>query len=207
MCWNFKSSPLYSSFSFLLSPAFTCTASFPLINLECGSGAGCYLFSGITSCFSELCSKDSRILEWNYVFFVICHSCLKDIVTVLLIKNISTKKKEQRAQRLWCLEKDDGIIGKCFIFCSFKLMSSLFFKRFYLFIFRQRGRELEREGERYQCVVASRTPPTEVLAHNPGMCLTGKWTSDPLVHRPALNPLSYTRQGIIQIDEFFILYV
>ena len=29
------------------------------------------------------------------------------------------------------------------------------FKRFYLFIFRERGREGEREGEKHQCVVAS----------------------------------------------------
>ena len=34
-----------------------------------------------------------------------------------------------------------------------------FKKRFYLFIFRDRGREAEREGEKHQCVVASRVPP------------------------------------------------
>ena len=34
------------------------------------------------------------------------------------------------------------------------------FKDFYLFIFRQRGREGEREGEKQQCVVASCMPPT-----------------------------------------------
>ena len=44
------------------------------------------------------------------------------------------------------------------------------FKRFYLFIFRQRGREGEREGQKDQCVVASPTPPTGDLVHNPGMC-------------------------------------
>ena len=44
-----------------------------------------------------------------------------------------------------------------------------YFKRFYLFIFRDRGREEEREGEKHQCVVASCAPPTEDLAHNPGM--------------------------------------
>ena len=36
-----------------------------------------------------------------------------------------------------------------------------FFKRFYLFIFRERGREGEREGEKHQCVVASHVAPTE----------------------------------------------
>ena len=49
---------------------------------------------------------------------------------------------------------------------------TLFFKDFiYVFIFRERGREGEREGEKHQCVLASHTPPTEDLAHNPGMCL------------------------------------
>ena len=32
------------------------------------------------------------------------------------------------------------------------------------------GREVEREGEKHQCVVASHAPPTGHLAHNPGMC-------------------------------------
>ena len=41
---------------------------------------------------------------------------------------------------------------------------NLFLKRFYLFIFRERGREGEREGEKHQCVVAFRAPPTRDLA-------------------------------------------
>ena len=44
-----------------------------------------------------------------------------------------------------------------------------FLKRFYLFIFRDRGKEGEREGQKHQCVVASHTPATGDLAHNPGM--------------------------------------
>ena len=44
-----------------------------------------------------------------------------------------------------------------------------FLKFIYLFIFRERGREREREEEKHQCVVASHTPPTKDLAHNPGM--------------------------------------
>ena len=34
-----------------------------------------------------------------------------------------------------------------------------FFLRFCLFMFRERGREEEREGEKHQCVVASRSSP------------------------------------------------
>ena len=39
---------------------------------------------------------------------------------------------------------------------------------FYLFL--ERGREREREGEKKQCVVVSHTPPTGDLARNSGMC-------------------------------------
>ena len=53
----------------------------------------------------------------------------------------------------------------------------LFFKRFYLSISRQRGREGEREGKKHRCVVASYTPPTGDLAHNPGM--SPDWESNP----------------------------
>ena len=48
-------------------------------------------------------------------------------------------------------------------------VETYFVKRFYLFIFRKRGREGEREGEKHQCVVASRTSPTGDLARNPGL--------------------------------------
>ena len=40
------------------------------------------------------------------------------------------------------------------------------FKRYYLFIFRERGRE----GEKHHCVVAYHVAPTGDLAHNLGMC-------------------------------------
>ena len=39
-----------------------------------------------------------------------------------------------------------------------------------LFIFRQSGREGEREGEKHHCGVASHMPPTGDLALNLGMC-------------------------------------
>ena len=38
------------------------------------------------------------------------------------------------------------------------------------------GREGEREREKHPCVVASHTPPTGNLAHNPGMC--SDWQSN-----------------------------
>ena len=46
---------------------------------------------------------------------------------------------------------------------------TLFLKNI-LFIFRESGKEGEREGEKHQHVVASCVPPTEDLSHNPDMC-------------------------------------
>ena len=60
----------------------------------------------------------------------------------------------------------------------------------------ERGRTGEREGEKHQWVVASQGPPTGNLAcsRNLGMC--PDWESNPLVLSPALNPRSYTSQGL-----------
>ena len=50
-------------------------------------------------------------------------------------------------------------------------LTQVFKKDFvYLFIFRERVREGEREGEKHQCVVALHVPPTGDLARNPGTC-------------------------------------
>ena len=76
-----------------------------------------------------------------------------------------------------------------------------FFLRFDLFIFRQSGREGEREGEKQQCVVASHVPSTEDLAHNPGMCPHWESNQWPFGSQPTLNPLSYTSQG-----KFFLVH-
>ena len=39
-----------------------------------------------------------------------------------------------------------------------------------LFIFREGGKQGEREGEKHECVVVSRVPPTGDMPSNPGMC-------------------------------------
>ena len=49
------------------------------------------------------------------------------------------------------------------------------------------------------CNVASCTPLTGALAHNPGMCPNWESNRRPLVHRPMLNPLSYTSQGYLKM--------
>ena len=82
-------------------------------------------------------------------------------------------------------------------------MLSLFFKRFYLFIFRQRGRKREREGGKHQCVVSPHAPPTGDWPATQACVLTGNRTDDPLVCRPALNPLSHTSQGLSLNTEIY----
>ena len=44
------------------------------------------------------------------------------------------------------------------------------FLKDFIYSFLERGREVEREGEKHQCVVASSSPPAGDLARNPGMC-------------------------------------
>ena len=74
-----------------------------------------------------------------------------------------------------------------------------FFKRFYLFIFsflgKGRGRDKERERNINVWFLLTHLylgtrPTTQACA------LTGNQSSIPLVHRPALNPLSHTSQGL-----------
>ena len=57
------------------------------------------------------------------------------------------------------------------IFLLLVIFSMIFLKKIFYFIFRQRGMEGEREGEKHQCVVAYCVPPTRDLTHNPGTCL------------------------------------
>ena len=47
---------------------------------------------------------------------------------------------------------------------------TLNFLKDFIYLFLERGREGEREGEKHQCEVAFHMPLTGDLAHNPGMC-------------------------------------
>ena len=59
---------------------------------------------------------------------------------------------------------------------------------FYLFIFRQRGREGEREGEKHQWAVVSHAPPTGDLACNPGMCPDWELNWRPFASQASTQP-------------------
>ena len=73
-----------------------------------------------------------------------------------------------------------------------------FFFRFYLFIFRERAREVEREGEKHRCVrerLPLACPQLGTWPATQACALTGNRTRDLLVLRLVLNPLNHTSQG------------
>ena len=78
---------------------------------------------------------------------------------------------------------------------SEEIQFSFFSFSFFLFI--ERGRRGEREGEKHQCVVASHVPTTGDLACDPGMCSDWDLNQEPFgsqadtqstePHQPGLN--------------------
>ena len=75
--------------------------------------------------------------------------------------------------------------GHAYKFFGFSISYTiLFLKKGFIYLFVERAREGEREGEKHHCVVASHIPPTGDLAHNPGMCprlgieLVSLWFAD-----------------------------
>ena len=76
-----------------------------------------------------------------------------------------------------------------------------FFKNFIKKIHFQRGREGEREGEKYQCMVASPAPSTVDLATTQACALTGIRISDPLVRSPlSIHWATPARANFLFID-------
>ena len=68
------------------------------------------------------------------------------------------------------------------------------FLKDFTYLFLERKREGEKEKN---CVAASCAPSAGNLPETQACDLTGNFIRDPLGHRPALNPLSYTSQGKI----------
>ena len=79
--------------------------------------------------------------------------------------------------------------------------SIIFLKILFIYLFREQGREREREGEKYQCVIAPHTSPPGDLARNPGMCPDWESNQQPFgsqartqstkPHQPGLDPFIF----------------
>ena len=65
-------------------------------------------------------------------------------------------------------------------------------KILYLFIFRHRRKEAKREGDKINVWLPFVCPPQGTWPATQASALTGNQTSDPLVCKPVLNPLSHT---------------
>ena len=72
----------------------------------------------------------------------------------------------------------------------------------YLFIFRERGREGEREGEKHQWMVASQASPTGDLTHNPGVCPDWESNRRPFGSKACAQSTEPHQPGLLQcLDE------
>ena len=81
---------------------------------------------------------------------------------------------------------------KVFIHCVFNLLLSFYF----IYLFSETGEGKEKERERNISVwLPLACPPLGTWPATQACALTGNRTSDPLVHRLVLNPLSHTSQG------------
>ena len=87
---------------------------------------------------------------------------------------------------------------------KFIIYFSFLFKDFiYLFLEKEEGREKERERDiNVWLPVAGPQPGTWPTTQ--ACALTGNRTSDPLVRRPALNPLSHTSQGSLFTSQVIV---
>ena len=93
------------------------------------------------------------------------------------------------------------------IFSLFFYVFSFFKNIFYLFIFRERGREGEEREGNINVWLHPMYPHWGPVLHATQACaLTGNQTGDHLVHRPALNPLSYSSQVKAKFDADVLFY-
>ena len=86
----------------------------------------------------------------------------------------------------------------------FILPSYIFFLLLFIYLFIERGRGGEREGEKHQCVVASHVPPTGDLAYNPGMCTDWESNLQPFGSQAGTQSTEPRQLGLIFSNEMVI---
>ena len=95
------------------------------------------------------------------------------------------------------MARESNATGFLGFVCQFILLYPTFilFFKYSIYLFLERGKEREREGEEHQFVVASHAPPTGDLVHNPGMCPDWELNQQPFGSQAHAQSLSYTSQG------------
>ena len=109
------------------------------------------------------------------------------------VKCFKVKHNKMKNMLVFCSDEDWFTETKSPVY----ILGFSFFLRFYLFTFRETGREGEREVEKHQCV---RDVGCLSQGKGPGLHPRhGPWLGTELatfwVHRLALSPLSHTSQG------------
>ena len=114
---------------------------------------------------------------------------------------------------LFCFYAPVILLSALFLISIASHFISFFSLRLYLFIFRAREKEGEREGEKHQCVAASHESPAGDLACNPGMCpdwelnrrsfgsQAGTQSTEP--HQPGPKSLIYIVGSIMHDPDHF----
>ena len=69
-----------------------------------------------------------------------------------------------------------------------------FFKILFIYFQRKGGKK---EGEKYQCLVASRTPPAEDLVCNPGMCPDWESNRQPFLSQTGGQSIEPHQPGLL----------
>ena len=72
----------------------------------------------------------------------------------------------------------------------------VFFFKDFIYLFLERGREGEREGEKHQCVAASHAPRIGDLAYNPGMCPDWESNQQPFGSQTGTQSTELHQQGL-----------
>ena len=151
-----------------------------------------------------------RILSWQFVSFSTLHIpayCLQatkgpdeksaadgdeDPLYVMSCFSIASSRLSV------CLRLSNVWLRCVLVWVSLNLSHLEFIKLLFLIficLFLERGQGRERGRETSMCGCLSHAPYLGTWPATQSCALTGNWTSDPLIHRPMLSPLSYTSQG------------
>ena len=150
-----------------------------------------YLYSSPSCCRTQSQQKSSLLLPrkksrspyieipssfWTKTHCLDTHQLL--MLLILSAKTIAFLLRQITVIGLWIISSSGSLIKwlpwlfylSCVSLTYIALLVSSFFSQDFIYLFLERGKEGEGEGEKCQCVVASHMPTTTDPAHNPGMC-------------------------------------